>query len=93
MAALSEEELSGDLARFPQDIAAIGGARLALAQDALNDIDAMLQPGLCALRAIAARGQDATAPALALWREFHAARSALLALAASPAQAQSPIPA
>ena len=51
-----------------------------LALDAINDIEAMMQPGLTALRTISARGQDATAPALALWREFHAAREAVLAM-------------
>ena len=51
----------------------------------------MLQPGLFALRAIAARGQDTTAPALALWREFHALRSALLALAPPAEPEQEPV--
>jgi putative intracellular protease/amidase len=45
----------------------------------LADIDAMLVPGLSALATLTARGQDATTPALALWREFHAARGSVLA--------------
>ena len=57
-----------------------------LAMEAINDIDAMMQPGLSALRTISARGQDATAPALALWREFHVARQAVIEMVAqSPA--------
>ena len=68
------------LADFPYAIEDAGGARLMMAREAIGDIDAMLQPGLAALRAIAKRGQDTTAPAVALWREFHASRSALLAL-------------
>lgn len=45
----------------------------------IEDIDAMMQPGLTALKTIASRGQDTAAPALALWREFHFAREAVLA--------------
>lgn len=81
MAALAPEPLEGRLAHFPAMIEEAGGARLALAQDGIADLDAILQPGLAALRTIAARGQDTTAAALALWREFHALRSALLDLA------------
>ena len=91
MAALSKEPLTGELERFPEEIEAIGGARWTLAQETLSDIDAMLRPGLCALRAIAARGQDTTAPALALWREFHASRSALMALTVSQPVAEVPV--
>ena len=58
---------------------ALDGQR-ALAGQALEDIAAMLAPGLAALSTLQARGQDCTAPALALWREFHAARTAVLAL-------------
>ncbi|WP_354144922.1 hypothetical protein [Altererythrobacter litoralis] len=55
--------------------------RLVLASDGIADLDAILRPGLVSLRTIRARGQDATAPALALWREFHALRTGLLSLA------------
>ena len=41
---------------------------------------AMLQPGIAALLGVNARGADPRAAALALWREFIAARAALLAL-------------
>lgn len=79
-AALAPEQMDDCLTDFPDAIEAAGGTRLLLARETIGDIDAMLQPGLTALRAIAARGQDTTAPAIALWREFHASRSALLAL-------------
>ena len=46
----------------------------------MDDVDAVLQPGLTALRLIASRGSDTTAPALALWREFYFARTGLLAM-------------
>jgi isocitrate/isopropylmalate dehydrogenase len=50
-----------------------------LAAQGLDDIAALLASGLAALGTLAARGQDTAAPALALWREFHAARAAVLA--------------
>lgn len=53
--------------------------QLALAAQGLEDIEAMLAPGLAALATLTARGQDTAAPALALWREFHAAREGVLA--------------
>ena len=78
---------------FPNAIETVGDARLLLARETIGDIDAMLQPGLAALRAIAARGQDTTAPAIALWREFHASRNALLALVGSTQTAEVAVPA
>ncbi|MGQ7830446.1 hypothetical protein [Altererythrobacter sp. Z27] len=81
MAALAPEPFDSGLEGFPARIEARGGARLVLASDGIADLDAILQPGLIALRTILARGQDTTAPALALWREFHALRTALLSLA------------
>ncbi len=79
-AALAEEPFREELAGFPARIRDAGAAQQELAQRGLEDITAMLQPGLAALRAISGRGQEPTAPALALWREFHAARQALLLL-------------
>lgn len=79
-AALADEPFTDQLASFPTRVADIGGAMQVMAHQGLEDIDAVLQPGLAALRTISARGQEPTAPALALWREFHAARQALLSL-------------
>ncbi len=50
-----------------------------LAAQGLGDIEAMLGAGLAALATLAARGQEPHAAALALWREFHAARASVLA--------------
>ncbi|HEX5645025.1 MAG TPA: hypothetical protein VFX62_05895 [Erythrobacter sp.] len=93
MAALAAEPFNDSLAGFPDRIEARGGARLELARDGVADLDAILRPGLTALRTLHARGQDTTAPALALWREFHALRSALLDLAVEqePATAKAPV--
>ena len=92
-AALAPEQLDGHLADFPNAIEVAGGTRLLLARETIGDIDAMLQPGLAALRAIAERGQDTTAPAIALWREFHASRSALLALVGNTQAVEPAVPA
>jgi hypothetical protein len=58
-----------------------------LVTHAIDDAAAMLDSGLAALATLSARGQDTAAPALALWREFHAARAGMLAVleAAEPA--------
>ncbi len=58
-----------------------------LALQALEDLDAVLQPGLAALRAIEARGRDGSAPAQALWREFLRSRESILALIGAPDEA------
>nr|WP_298931906.1 hypothetical protein [uncultured Erythrobacter sp.] len=49
-----------------------------LAWQGIEDIGAMMQPGLAALKVITSRGMDANAPALALWREFYSAREGVL---------------
>lgn len=85
MAALSREPFAGKIAEFPLAIRRQMPARLDVAVNAISDLLAITEPGIAALSAIEGRGQDATAPALALWREFHAAREALMALAFDPA--------
>ena len=60
-------------------VEAARGWQRKLAAKGLEDIGAMLASGLAALAILSARGQDAAAPALALWREVHAARTAVLA--------------
>lgn len=53
----------------------------------IDDVAAMLGSGMAALATLSGRGQDTAAPALALWREFHAARGALLAVLETQAAA------
>ncbi len=79
-AALAAETMGEELQNFPARIVAAGGDRAFQARRGMQEIEAILQPGLTALRTIEARGRDTTAPALALWREFYNTRSALLAL-------------
>lgn len=49
----------------------------ALVAQTVSDCAAMLDSGLAALGTLTRRGQDTSAPALVLWREFHAARAAM----------------
>lgn len=65
---------------FPARVRAVAPRRFLVIDQGLADIAAIMQPGLAALLAVNARGQDATAPARALWQEFQAARAALVAL-------------
>ncbi len=66
---------------FPALMHDAGGMRMELARNGVADLAAVLQPGLTALLAVQARGQNASAPAKALWAEYKAARDALLAFA------------
>ena len=80
LAAISAEAFGAALQAFPDRIARANEWQRELAWQGIEDIDALMQPGLVALQTITARGQDASAPALALWREFYAARNAVLAI-------------
>jgi hypothetical protein len=80
LAGLAAEKVTPQVRNFPALIRDAGGWRHELAERGVADMAAMMQPGLKALLAVHARGQDPTAAALTLWREFHAARNALLEL-------------
>jgi hypothetical protein len=80
LAGLAAEKPTPQLRNFPALIKDAGGWRLALAERGVADLAAIMQPGLKALLAVHARGQDPTAAAVTLWREFHAGRATLLAL-------------
>lgn len=81
LAGLPPETPTTALARFA---AAIGQAphwRRELAVQGIEDLAAIMEPGLSALIAVQAARGDAIAPAHALWLEFTAARDAVLTLA------------
>lgn len=80
MAGISADPMSPQQRDFPKSARAAGGWRLALAQQGLDDLAAIMEPGVAALLAAHARGADAPAAALALWEEFSHARDALMAL-------------
>ncbi|MEO5587761.1 MAG: hypothetical protein ABIQ81_08725 [Novosphingobium sp.] len=65
---------------FPAAIRSAGGWRLALAAQGIDDLAAVMEPGLAALLSIHCRGANPAVAAQALWDEFQAAREALLAL-------------
>ena len=83
---LGPEQSSAYMASFPAMLEHAGDNQRQRVLQGIEDIDAMMQPGMTALRTISARGVDVGPPALALWREFHAAREAVVEIVAAPAQ-------
>lgn len=80
LAGIVPEARTPELRNFPAIMRDVGGWRQALAEQGIDDMAAMMEPGLSALLAVHARGLSAAPAALVLWREFHAARAALLDL-------------
>jgi hypothetical protein len=68
---------------LPQALHAASAPARAAADQAVDDLAAIMEPGLAALIAVHGGGRDPAAPAQALWREFVAARDGLLALLAA----------
>lgn len=81
LAETEAETLTGDIRSFPERIRDTAGWRKELAERGIEDLTAIMEPGLSALLATLARGSNPQAPAKALLQEFVAARDALLALA------------
>ena len=84
LAGLAAEPTRPEIRNFPALIRDAGGWRRELAEQGIDDLSAVMQPGLAALLAVHARGASPAVPALALWQEFHAARAGLLALTPPP---------
>ena len=80
MAGLAPEYRKPDVRNFPAIMRDTGGWRHDLAQQGVDDLAAIMEPGLAALLALHAKGAPGTAAAAALWQEFQSARGALLAL-------------
>lgn len=72
--------LSAQQRNFPIDIREAGESVHRLVEEGVEDISALMEPGLAALLAVNARGNDPSAAAAALWEEFVRARDALLTL-------------
>jgi len=83
LAQLGREELSPEIVQLPLRAAEKGGWQYETAARGIDDLAAVMQPGLRALLSLTAQGQDTTAAALTLWREFHTARAAILDLVAA----------
>ncbi len=88
LAGIAAEPMRADVRNFPAVMRDAGGWRRDLAEQGIDDLSAIMEPGLAALLAVNARGVGPGAAALALWQEFHAARSALLELAPPPESLQ-----
>ena len=69
-----------EVRNFPAIMRDTGGWRFVVAQEGVDDLAAIMEPGLTALLALHGRGVPTLAPAQALWHEFQSARAALLAL-------------
>ena len=84
LAGLPGDPLAAPTADFPATMQTAGGWRLALAAQGVDDLAAVMEPGLAALLSIHSRGADPGVAAQALWEETEAARSALRALVPPP---------
>jgi hypothetical protein len=80
LAGLAPEYRKPDVRNFPAIMRDTGGWRHKLADQGVDDLAAIMEPGLAALVALHARGAPIAPAAQALWQEFQSARSALLAL-------------
>lgn len=87
LAGLAPEPSGSQHYDFPALIREAGGWRTALAEQGIDDLAAIMEPGIAALLTLHARGTSCPAAALALWCEFARARTALVALA-GPAGAE-----
>ena len=85
LAGLAPEPRKSDVRNFPAQIRDTGGWRKRLAEQGIDDLSAVMQPGIAALMAAHARGITPSAAALTLWHEFVRTRAALLGLVAAPA--------
>lgn len=84
LAGLAPETMRPEVRNFPALMRDVGGWRRQLAEQGIEDLSAIMEPGLAALLAVNARGANPAPAALSLWQEFHAARAALLALTPPP---------
>jgi hypothetical protein len=80
LAGLEPERPSSEVRDFPALMHEAPGWRRELADRAIDDMAAVMEPGIAALLGVNARSADPRPAALALWCEFTAARAAVLAL-------------
>lgn len=80
LAGLEAERPSKEIRNFPALVRDAEKWRRDLVDNGCADLAAVMEPGIAALLAVNARGADCKLAALALWREFVAARSAMLQL-------------
>ena len=81
LAQLGRDNADGAIARFPARAAQLTGWRGEEVATRIEDLAFVMQTGLRALIVAAGTGCDTTPAAVTLWREFHAARAGILAIA------------
>ena len=84
LAGIAPEPMRAEVRNFPAVMRDAGGWRRQRAENGIEDLAAIMEPGLAALLSVNARGVNPAVAALALWQEFQAARTALLALTPPP---------
>ncbi len=80
LAGIEPERTTPEVRNFPALIRDAETWRREQAENGVADLAAVMEPGIAALLAVNARGADPKPAAMALWREFIAARSAILSL-------------
>lgn len=80
LAGLEPAPIPSQVRNYPALIGAAEPWRRELAARGIDEMAAMMEPGLEALLGVNARGADPRAAALALWQEFEQARASLLTL-------------
>jgi hypothetical protein len=80
LAGVEPERPTAELRNFPVLIRDTEAWRREQAENGVADLAAVMEPGIAALLAVNARGADPRPAAMALWREFTAARAVILSL-------------
>ena len=80
LAGIAAEVRQAEVRNFPAIMSGAGGWRLEHANQGVDDLAAIMEPGLAALLMVQARGRPVGPAAKALWQEFCTARAALLTL-------------
>lgn len=80
LAGIDAERPTPEVRNFPALIRDSEAWRREHAERGIADLAAVMEPGIAALLAVNARGADPRPAAMALWREFTAARAAILSL-------------
>jgi hypothetical protein len=80
LADIAPEYRTPDIRNFPIIMRDTGGWRFMLARHGIDDLVAMMEPGIAALLTVHAQGGPPLAAARALLHEFKSARGALLDL-------------
>ena len=83
LAGIEPERSTPEVRNFPALIRDAETWRRERAENGVADLAAVMEPGIAALLAVNARGADPRPAAIALWREFVAARAAILVPCAS----------